>query len=805
MLLQEVRLHNIRSYLDETITFAPGSSLLSGDIGCGKSTILLAIEFALFGSSRTDLPAESLLRKGTMQGSVELHFQLSGNNIIIKRSLKKEKDTIKQIAGHIICNSTRKDLTPLELKAEILHLLGYPDEFLTKTKNYIFQYTVYTPQEEMKSILQENADIRLDTLRKIFNIDKYRIIRENTQSYLRSVREQMRVLETRIEPLEELKQRQMKIKDEEDHLQESLALLTPKLEEIGAQAGRCVQQVEMLEQQQREYQELQQQYATMQAILVEQKEQLRKISLQQEAIQQELHGLSVPENISLESIHQQRKELEQQQQQLLTRSTLARERATKIQTLMRDLRQEIDRITLEISTIPEKEQQAAQLQADLGAGARLLGKKKQVDELFLQTSGNIVKTETILSHSIEIKQKITTLDLCPTCLQEVLAEHKHTIEEQENIKIHHAENLLFEFRKKKIEVIDERNLVAQQLEAHTKKEYQLVILKAELYHLAQRHGAFDAKKKQLDISLQENKVLMDELASLHEEENMKEMNARLHQLQQVQEQATRRQFLLRRLEEGSPLRSDLQHKIAQMEAQHRTLVIRLQQHQDPAATIKEEKEKLTQVLYLEKSLAIQQGQLQAQLQAIQKQHIHLTENIEKLQEYTRTLIHRKEIYHWLEDYFISLTYTLEKHVMLNIHALFNQLFQEWFAILMNDEGITSHIDDSFYPVIEQNGYEIPFAMLSGGEKTSASLAYRLALNRVINDVIHQINTKDLLILDEPTDGFSSEQLDKVREVLEKLHLEQTIIVSHESKIESFVENVIRIRKEGHVSKVFSGG
>ena len=139
--------------------------------------------------------------------------------------------------------------------------------------------------------------------------------------------------------------------------------------------------------------------------------------------------------------------------------------------------------------------------------------------------------------------------------------------------------------------------------------------------------------------------------------------------------------------------------------------------------------------------------------------------------------------------------------MVNIHHLFNQLFQEWFSMLIDDENIYSRLDDSFTPVIEQNGYEVSFTNLSGGEKTSAALAYRLSLNKVINDVIQQIKTKDLLILDEPTDGFSSEQLDKVRDVLEKLNLRQTIIVSHETKIESFVENVVRINKSGHESRV----
>ena len=120
---------------------------------------------------------------------------------------------------------------------------------------------------------------------------------------------------------------------------------------------------------------------------------------------------------------------------------------------------------------------------------------------------------------------------------------------------------------------------------------------------------------------------------------------------------------------------------------------------------------------------------------------------------------------------------------------------------IEDENIFARIDDSFTPVIEQNGFEISFNNLSGGEKTSAALAYRLALNRVINDVVHEIKTKDLLILDEPTDGFSTEQLDKVRDVLERLNLQQTILVSHESKIESFVDNVIRVHKEDHQSSI----
>ena len=67
-------------------------------------------------------------------------------------------------------------------------------------------------------------------------------------------------------------------------------------------------------------------------------------------------------------------------------------------------------------------------------------------------------------------------------------------------------------------------------------------------------------------------------------------------------------------------------------------------------------------------------------------------------------------------------------------------------------------------------------------------------------MLSKIKTQDLVILDEPTDGFSETQLDKVRDILLELNMGQLIIVSHEQKIESFVDNVIRLRKLGGISQ-----
>ena len=180
---------------------------------------------------------------------------------------------------------------------------------------------------------------------------------------------------------------------------------------------------------------------------------------------------------------------------------------------------------------------------------------------------------------------------------------------------------------------------------------------------------------------------------------------------------------------------------------------------------------------------------------------NVEKEIEEKQKAKEKIAHLAQLSNWIDEMFLNLMSTMEKHVMVSIHSQFNDLFRNWFDILIEDEAINVRVDDEFTPIIEQNGYETYIENLSGGEKTSVALAYRLALNKVVNDIVAEIKTKDIIMLDEPTDGFSTEQLDKVRDVLTQLNMKQVIIVSHESKIEGFVENIIRVQKQDGVSVV----
>ena len=187
MIIKSIQLSNIRSYLESTIEFEDGINFLSGDIGCGKSSILLAIEFALFGFKKGDVDGFQLLRKGEKEGFVKLILINPKTNIELEifRKVKMSKTgTISQDSGHVKYDNALEELSPQELNAFIFEKLNFPKEFLTKDKNLVYRFTIYTPQEQLKEVLFATEEKRLEIIRKIFKIDKYKQLVNASSHYV---------------------------------------------------------------------------------------------------------------------------------------------------------------------------------------------------------------------------------------------------------------------------------------------------------------------------------------------------------------------------------------------------------------------------------------------------------------------------------------------------------------------------------------------------------------------------------------------------------------------------------------------
>jgi exonuclease SbcC len=176
--------------------------------------------------------------------------------------------------------------------------------------------------------------------------------------------------------------------------------------------------------------------------------------------------------------------------------------------------------------------------------------------------------------------------------------------------------------------------------------------------------------------------------------------------------------------------------------------------------------------------------------------LKLKENLQKRQNFFSNLMN------WLTREFPTLIRDIEKQILSSSAQQFNSYFKEWFHTLVEEQNVEVEIrPDDFQPIVTVNGYESPFRDLSGGEKSAISLSYRLALNKIINERYQEVKTKNILILDEPTDGFSQLQINKMQEIFEKLDTTQMIIISHERNLDSFVTDIYNFTKEYHITHV----
>jgi len=681
MLLKKITLNNIRSYKNQEIEFIEGSTLLAGDIGSGKTSILLGIEFALFGLQPGQRGA-SLLRNGKNQGGVKIEFVVEEKEIIVERTLKKGNKTISQDYCAITINGEKRELSVTELKNSILELLKYPGEF-SKKQNILYKFTVYTPQEEMKQIILQDPETRINTLRHIFGLDKYKRILENISLVTSKMREEKRVKEGITTNLEQDK---LNIVSKENELESKHYNLASVEKELFSKKEKRQK-------------------------IQEEKEEIFKKIEEKNKFQQEIEKTNIMISNKRESITNNIKTIKQIEIQIKELIDLKFDES------------KIEQFNQEIN-LKKKE-------------------KETLNDKILELSTKIYSLDLRNKDNENIRDKLVRIEVCPTCMQDVGPTYKAN--------------------------------VIKKLSSNTSDNLEKIkALNLEKKNLSEKINELGFKISLIEKQMQELDILKIKLQGIDEKQT------------QLREIKKSNEFL----------RKDLDLLKKQIETLKNSVFELIK-----FDNIFEEKQKeLDDALKEERIVEIKVAELKKEIEVFSNQIDELRERVNKVEEVKKQLDYITELENWLSKKFVPVISLIEKSVMVNLKAEFSELFGEWFCMLVSDSFNISLRDD-FTPVIEQQDYEIDYAYLSGGERTAVALAYRLALNQVINSLLSKIKTRNIVILDEPTDGFSDQQLDKMREVLDQLNVNQLIIVSHEQKIEGFVENVLRVRKENGVSFV----
>lgn len=179
MRIKTVRLENIRSHIESEVPFQGGFNCLVGGLGWGKSSILYAIDFALFGDP-LGRSFDYLLREGKDSGKVVVHFTHGGKNYTISRGIAKKgkgisQDTeeLKLLEENKVIASARSEAVAEQLKA------------ITGIDKDVFREVIWVRQEHLKELLDVTPRERQKRFDELFGLSDYEVAWTNLASSLR--------------------------------------------------------------------------------------------------------------------------------------------------------------------------------------------------------------------------------------------------------------------------------------------------------------------------------------------------------------------------------------------------------------------------------------------------------------------------------------------------------------------------------------------------------------------------------------------------------------------------------------------
>lgn len=837
MIIRSLELKNIRSYESGRVEFDDGVTLFEGDIGSGKTTLLLAVEFALFGLG--DQRGDSLLRATSNSGSVKLTFTVDGEEYTVYRELKRGSSGVQQGELYIRKQGVVKKLSAKELKAEVLEILGYREPLNPRARSRIYRYAVFTPQEQMKSIIEAPKNDRLERLRKAFDLEKYSRAADNANLVSRRIRRESESLEDRSYDLEDKKRELEGLLGEKEKLESEKKQLDSDIEGIEAEIAKLKSEMEVLQREknriesaEREIESLQNEIETLRSSSERLMERNRSIEDEYRRSLDELQRcIDIREKLQeeLNSLRERISALELKRESLMDDSRRFREASIQYRNLVselenliktgRDLEDEIsgledytDRIKSKIESM-ESIEDPGYTEDEVEAGIRKL--EVEVSDLQQELGG--------IHGKIEDYESIGRRGVCPTCDQEVNPDYINDKLSRARERKGSVESRIADLRNE----IMNKNELMKRIAEYKRSREELRLLREDLEKRVKechrRRESLDnirERIRQIEEGKAESEKLIEELKDAESDFNKVE-----HELKSLREMESeyssklaaasgRMDQLRTRITELNPETSreyrdnlkkidENESNIAEKRAKIRENEEVLKNRDEVESSIHELTQSIGEMENLRDEKRDRRAAVEGKIEEKQRQIGNLESEIAKKRELRKRARELGNYVTWLNECFIPAMDDIETHVMAQINHEFNERFQKWFRVLVDDPGKSVRIDEDFTPIVEQDGYEQNLEYLSGGERTSIALAYRLALNMVVQRLTDV--RSDILILDEPTDGFSKEQLYKLRDIFDELESRQIILVSHEEELENLADHIYRVEKSDGTSIIEKTG
>lgn len=737
MILKKVIIENIRSH--EYLEFEPASigvTAISGENGAGKSTIVDAFSWSLFGTRLHGLRNKNYIREGvdakekTVQ--VTSYIRVGNTDFMIKRKITSNE-------GACECKvfSYNEDIGDWEFESgpAVTHAESFIRSILNIDEKG-FLSSVFIQQKQVDQIVSASPTERGQVIEKLIGVsaitESTKLAREESRALQRAADIiQPGSLDDEKAKVEEFKIKVTTAKDNLKEVEETLKTLEQELVVL-----RATEQAET---------ELQNHLDSLNT-------SLDNVKKDDSYLKENLKNYTkILKDNSEISIDYKLKEIIEEE----LSESLEKEKA--IQNELNNINIQITRYTSLFEETLNYDEIKAAYDEITDNYNDLMNKKSVLDEALM---GLKVKVKSVKQHLELLKSGAAE---CPVCGHPILNPEeefkKHTEEQNENKK---------EFKQIKEELTELEEAISKI--GNDKTQYEALLEKAT----EQVNSVDDFKKAKENKQTKEAELNSIQLVINKNREQLADINANeKHRdlINTAKEQVT---ISEQRLKDNKKERARLEKEISTLnvlpKSTYKVLLNNLKEKEDLLVKTNIQKASLDGEL----KLIVEQAK-----QAVQdyKRCKEASENYERLHNQITIMNLTNQ----------SLIKFKEQRIKNSIPEL-TDIASEILARFTDNKFTQLILTDKFETfVVTENNVKRPVSQLSGGELSAAAIALRLAIALFLNN-----GQQHLLILDEVLTAMSSDRSQLILETITSLTNAQIILIAHNDGINSFADKVVHL-------------
>jgi exonuclease SbcC len=738
-MIESIELKNWKTHNNTILYFQKGVNVLIGIMGAGKSSVLDAVSFALFGtfsalnSKRVSLSNLITNRpKKEDNAKITLTFNVDGDTYKVIREI-----TPKGSLARLEKNGAYLQAQPTKVTEEIERLL--------KIDYDTFSRVIYSEQNGLDYFLNLTKTERKREIDHMLGLDSFSTAEENTITLINNIRTLIEAKEADIAKVDikELSNSYEKLVLEKENLEKENEKLKSDEEKYKLEIEKQKNIVEDLKRKLNEKRKLESEISNLQGNISNIDKEIKKLSVQK----LDAHELK----LALDSARKKEEELKQNAEKLNKNIIEKTKNIANIESSIEDLSKKIKEKQKLEEFIKNNDEDLMQKKLD--------NIKEELNNVISIEITSIKKIEEINKTLNELK---LTEGKCPVCGNIIDEEHKKKL-------IAEKQNIISELNK----IIEENK---------KKKENDKIILK-ELEEKLNKIGVAKARfneYKDIDKNIQEkNKKRIEENKIL--EELQLDYNNVKSKIEELREPISKLEAEFRDAK-----------RLDQYKEEYKLMNTNLIEKQEKVKSINvDEKE-----IYIKQDYITKNSSMLADIQAKLSANMRYNKNIdEQLKERKRELENIKDMKKEVEKgrniienlnkfkaAIINTEATLRSQLVSSINELMLQLWPRLYPYMDYSAIRINAIKDDYLLEVNtsiDNEWLQVDGIASGGERSIACLIMRIALAMVV------VPNLKWIILDEPTHNIDSNGITKLIDILgNELPniVEQVFIITHEDSL-----------------------